>query len=210
MAYGLARCEIKRRPRLNSRAHSHNYGVRPVAGNSATFIMRTQRFTIATLTAVAVLLFYLFSPRPALQVQERVSGVKLYRVPVEEGDEFAIEFVHSVERTPVKEVFRIEKDRKIYLVETEYESFGAGLPTMPGEGEKSVLEGGKIRITGMRRKLDPFLVAVSPVPGHILTIGGEEVVLADLAKPGTGLHIEVAYEPAVVRFLGRRYEWMRR
>jgi hypothetical protein len=167
--------------------------------------MRTRKTTIVILIAAAVVLIPLFSPRLALQVEEMRSGVKLYQAPVKEGDEFSIEFVHSVERTPVKEVFRIEQDHNIYLVETEYESFGAGLPTMPYEGEESVLEGGKIRITGMRRKIEPFLVAVSPVPGHVLAVGGEETALASLAEPGTGLRIRVVREPAVVRFLGRRY-----
>ena len=172
--------------------------------------MRTHKFTIVILNVIAIVLVSFFFPCPALQIREMRSGVNLYRASVKEGDEFTIEFVHSIERTPVREVFRIENDYKIYLVGTVYESFGTGLPTTPDEGAELVLEGGKIRITGMHRKLEPFLVAVSPVPGHVLTVGGEEVALADLAKPGTGLWIRVVREPAVVRFLGRRYEWMRR
>lgn len=173
--------------------------------------MTIQKFLIAIVVVTAVvLLLPSFMPRFALQVEEMHSGVKVYQAPVKEGDEFIIEFVHSVERTPVREIFRIEQDRKIYLVETQYESFGAGLPTMPDEGEELVLEGEKIRITGMRRKLEPFLIAVSPVPGHVLTVGGEEIVLTSLAEPGTCLRIRVVSEPAVVRFPGRRYEWVRR
>lgn len=172
--------------------------------------MRILRRIIAVITMGAILLISLFFPRLTFRVEGMRSGVCLYQAPVKEGDEFTLEFVHSIERTPVKEIFRIEGDGKIYLVETEYESFGAGLPTMPDEGAKSVVEGGKIRITGMRREIEPFLVAVSPVPGHVLTVGGEEVVLASLAKPGTGLRIRVVREPLVAPFLGRRYEWMRR
>ncbi|NLB73349.1 MAG: DUF1850 domain-containing protein [Firmicutes bacterium] len=171
--------------------------------------MRVLRLIIVVIAAGTILWISLFSPRLTFKVEEMYSGVRLYQAPVKEGDGFVLEFVHSVERTPVKEVFRIERDGKIYLVETEYESFGAGLPTMPDEREESVVEGGKIRITGMRREIEPFLVAVSPVPGHVLTVGGEEVVLASLAKPGTGLRIRVVREPLLAPFLGRRYEWMR-
>jgi hypothetical protein len=173
-------------------------------------VMKIVRPAIVVITVGAILLIALFSPRLAFRVEEARSGARLYQVPVKEGDEFALEFVHSVQRTPVKEIFRIERDGKIYLVETEYESFGAGLPTMPDEGAQSVVEGGKIRITGMHREIEPFLVAVSPVPGHVLTVGGEEVVLVSLAKAGTGLRIRVVREPLVAPFLGRRYEWMRR
>jgi len=169
--------------------------------------MKSLKFIVVMLAiaAIAILCICLVSPSLTLQVREMHSGDRLYQARVKEGDRFAIEFVHSVERTPVKEVFKIGQDCTIYLVETEYESFGAGLPTMPGEGEESVLEGGKIRITGIRRKIEPFLVAVSPVPGHVLAVGGEETALASLAEPGTGLRIRVVREPAVVRFLGRRY-----
>jgi hypothetical protein len=172
--------------------------------------MRIPRLIIVIITVGVILWISLFSPCLTFKVEEMRSGVRLYQAPVKVGDRFALEFVHSVERTPVKEVFRIERYSKIYLIETEYESFGAGLPTMPDEGEQSVVEGGKIRITGMRREIEPFLIAVSPIPGHVLTIGGEEVVLASLAKPGTGLRIRVVREPRVAPFLGRRYEWMRR
>lgn len=182
-----------------------DYRGTPGRWRCAISVMKTHKSAIVILAAAAILLISFFSPRLTLRVQDMRSGVKLYQAPVKEGDEFTIEFVHSVERTPVKEVFRIEEDCNIYVVETEYESFGAGLPTIHDEGEESLFKEGKIRITGMRRKLEPFLVAVSPVPGHVLTVGGEEVVLASLAEPGTGLRISVVREPAVVRFLGRRY-----
>ena len=47
---------------------------------------------------------------------------------------------HSVQRTPVKEVFRID-GKRIYLVGTEYQSFGAGL--YAGCWSRVEVEGGK-------------------------------------------------------------------
>ena len=126
----------------------------------------------------------------------------------ERGGQIAIEFVHSVERTTCKEVFKKDRIARYTLLKTEYESFGAGLPHYAGEGEDQSLKA-KNRITGCAERLT-IPVAVSPVPGHVLTVGGEEVVLANLAQPGTGLRIRVMREPAVARFLGRRYECMRR
>ena len=161
---------------LTNRACSYNPEACPVFRNSATSTMRTQKYAIVILIIIVVFWASFFSPCPALQIQEMRSGVKLYRSSVKEGDEFTIDFIHSIERTPVREVFRVGEDYNIYLVGTVYESFGTGLPTMPDEGAKLVLQGGKIRITGMHRKLEPFLIAVSPVPGHVLTIGEERVV----------------------------------
>lgn len=173
-------------------------------------VMRIQRPAIL-LIAVGIVLLIVFLPTGlVLKVEEMRSPACLYQVPVREGDEFTLEFIHSVQRTPVKEVFRIDGKGSIYLIETEYQSFGAGLPTMPDVGAEVEVEGGKIRITGMRRKIDQFLVAVSPVPGHALTVGGEKVELASLAQPGTGLLIRVARERLLVAFVGRRYEWTRK
>lgn len=147
---------------------------------------------------------------PCLEVRDRRSGKLLHLAPVKVGEQFEVNFVHSVEQTPVREVFEVRRDLSIYLVETAYESFGAGLPTEPDEGAKFVVEGGKTRITGLDRRIGELLVGVSPVPGHVLKIREETMVLADLAEPGTGLRITVVREPAVIRIYGGGCKWTRR
>lgn len=52
----------------------------------------------------------------------------LFFFPEKELVEFAIVYDHSVARTEVKDVFTLEEG-EIRLLRTEYESFGAGLPT---------------------------------------------------------------------------------
>lgn len=162
--------------------------------------------SILALTLVAAAFIPMF---PALEVREWKSGRLLYLTPMRVGGKFEVNFVHSVEKTPVREVFRAERDLSIYLVETIYESFGAGLPTTPDEGAKLVVGGGKTRITGMNRRIGNLFLAVSPFPGHTLATGEETIVLADLARPGTGLGIKVVREPAVIRFFRGRCKWTR-
>ncbi len=146
---------------------------------------------------------------PALEVREQNTGKVLYMTPIAPGEQFEVGFVHSVERTPVREVFETGQDLSIYLVETVYESFGAGLPTMPDEQATLVVKGGVMRIIGLRRKIGRLFLAVSPVPGHELTVREQRVDLADLARPGTGLDIRVVREPGVTLFFGRRCRWTR-
>lgn len=159
---------------------------------------------VLTLILIAAAFIPVF---PALEVREWKSGRLLYLAPMRVGGKFEVSFVHSVEKTPVREVFRADRDLSIYLVETIYESFGAGLPTTPDEGAKLVVEGGKTRITGMNRRIGDIFLAVSPFPGHTLATGEETIVLADLARPGTGLGIKVVREPAVIRFFRGRCKW---
>lgn len=56
------------------------------------------------------------------------SWVVLKRFPVTPGDRLTLRFKHSVERTWVEEIFRVDERYRLVLEETRYESFGAGLP----------------------------------------------------------------------------------
>jgi len=145
----------------------------------------------------------------ALEVRESPLGPLLYFAPVSVGARFEVRFVHSVERTPVREVFAVGPDLAIYLVETVYESFGAGLPTTADKGARFVLDGGRMRITGLRRRIGELRLAVSSVPGHALTIPGETVVLANLAEPGTALTLRVVHAPAAAFLFRGRFWWKR-
>ena len=95
-------------------------------------VMRIQRPAIL-LIAVGIVLLIVFLPTGlVLKVEEMRSPACLYQVPVREGDEFTLEFIHSVQRTPVKEVFRIDGKGSIYLIETEYPIFRGGFAHYAG------------------------------------------------------------------------------
>ncbi len=146
----------------------------------------------------------------SLEVRAWRSGELLYRAPIASRERFEVSFTHSVERTPVVEVFEVGRDGGICLVETVYQSFGAGLPTEADEGARLILGGGKIRITGMKRRIGELIVAVSFVPGHALAVGTHRVLLAELASPGTALVVRAVRTPAVLSVLGGMGEWARR
>ncbi len=145
-----------------------------------------------------------------LEVRGWRTGRLLYSAPVRLQSRFEVRFVHSVERTPVREVFTAGPDLDIYLVETAYESFGAGLPTTADDGARFVLEDGKIRITGMHRRIGELVLCVSPLPRHALVLEGKTMMLADLAKPGTALSVKVVRASVLALLFRGRCWWMRR
>ena len=66
--------------------------------------------------------------------------------------QLTIDFIHSVQKTPVEEKLRVSPDcQKLELVETRYHSFGVGLPFLDSEGDFRQ-EGNDFVITGMNRK----------------------------------------------------------
>jgi hypothetical protein len=117
------------------------------------------------------------------------SGKVYGRWPVEEGTEFAIEFIHSVNQSPVRDVFEV-RGRRIWPVATVFSSFGAGMQSELGEGEKLIRdEDGTMRIVGFTRSFKSLAYIVGTVSDHILYIGDVEISLRD--QCGRNAHITV-------------------
>lgn len=97
-----------------------------------------------------------------------------------ESDEFAVTFVHSVNKSPVTDVY-IAKGKDIYLDRTIYYDFGAGVPTTLQEGQKLEFgDNGEMIISGYDMKIPDLLYIVGTVSDHTLTVGDEETSLRTL------------------------------
>ena len=109
------------------------------------------------------------------------------------GDVFSVEFIHSVNQSPVIDSFEIRSDG-IYGIKTVYYGFGAGVPTEVGEGQAlSYGEDGSMILSGFALKLDPLVYRVGTVSDHILTLpGGEQISLRDLC--GRNARVGFRYE----------------
>jgi hypothetical protein len=108
--------------------------------------------------------------------------------PVTEGEEFSVEFVHSVNNTPVTDTFAVSGD-EIWSVSTRFYGFGAGMQTDLEPGEHLVQDGDALIIAGMSRKFRELNFIVGTVSDHVLTIKGETISLRDLC--GRNAHINV-------------------
>ena len=117
------------------------------------------------------------------------SGREYARYAASYGDTFSVTFVHSVNRSPVSDIYEI-KDDGIYVEQTVYYNFGAGVQTELGEGEtRSYGEDGSMIVSGFDRKIEPLLYIVGTVSDHVLVINeGEEISLRDLC--GRSAHVE--------------------
>lgn len=106
---------------------------------------------------------------------------KMYAAyPVNEGDEFAVTFVHSVNRSPVTDVYEI-RGGAIYVTRTIYYSFGAGVQSQL-EPDQTLQYGadGSMIVGGFARRLGNLSYIVGTVSDHTLSIGGESVSLREL------------------------------
>jgi hypothetical protein len=125
---------------------------------------------------------------PLLSISDADSQAVYGTWPVTEGEEFSIEFVHSVNNTPVIDTFRIS-GADIRSVSTRFYGFGAGMQTDLEPGEHLEQDGDALVITGMNRKFRQLNFIVGTVSDHLLTIQGDIISLRDLC--GRNAHITV-------------------
>lgn len=134
---------------------------------------------VVVIIASSVFIYPILSS-PCLILRNGDTGKILAAYPVNEGDEFSVTFVHSVNQTPVTDVYQI-RDGAIYVTRTRYYSFGAGVQTQvePGQTLEYGADGSLI-VSGFERRMDSLSYIVGTVSDHILQIGGESVSLREL------------------------------
>lgn len=107
------------------------------------------------------------------------TGQMIMKVPVLEGESFQIHYIHSVDRLPVQETFKVNQGNLV-LDQVRWMSFGAGLGYM-GQGELKV-EGEWIIIEKMNRRLDSLPLRVGTIADHCLVYRGEEYPLRNYVE----------------------------
>jgi len=96
------------------------------------------------------------------------------------GDHFTIEYRHSSDHTPVRDLFRIGDDGEIVLIEESYQWYGAGLESHPDVGKTDF--SGKWTRVFVQRVFPRFLLRVGEVTDQIVTIHDRKVPLLSIAK----------------------------
>ena len=114
------------------------------------------------------------------------SGKVYDRKLIELNGEFSIEFIHSVNQSPVCETFRIEGN-EIKPASVRFYSFGAGMQTELEEGLRMNRDDDAFIITGFNSSFTELNYIVGTVSDHILYVNGERISLRDLC--GRNAHI---------------------
>ena len=154
---------------------------------------------IVLLVTAALLFFFVnftFINTKVLVIESEGKNIKqTLAVPQKK---FTLSYIHSVQKTPVYEVFEITKDNKLILRETAYSSLGVGLPFIEGEGH-FINEQGKFKLTGLDRDFTSIPIRVSPIPEHSIIIGEKTYPLLSLVAPDDLVKITAADRWMLVR-----------
>lgn len=139
----------------------------------------------AAIIALATVALFSVSIRPSfLVLTNDHSGETLLRTRLNEGETFTVSFIHSVNISPVSDIFQIQ-DGQIVLTASEFETFGAGMTTAlePGQTLIRLPEGG-MRIDGFDRVMSGLRYMIGHTTEHTLHIGSRQIPLTTLDAPG--------------------------
>ena len=126
--------------------------------------------------------------RRVLEIRDAASGRIYARRVLEEPEEFAIEFIHSVHQSPVQERFTVE-GTTIRPKSVRFYSFGAGMASDLEEGQTMSREGDALVISGFRVSYHELNYIVGTVSDHVLIIKDEHISLRELC--GRNAHISI-------------------
>ena len=142
------------------------------------------------LILILLLVFiYLLWPTKVLRASNFKTGEELKQWKVGDGDIFSIEYIHSVEQSPVIENFLID-NKDIILQDTYFHSYGAGLPaTTPYKTE--LTENG-IRVYDINLKIEDLIYRTSSQGReHKVIVGNKDYMFLDFSSHRTGVRFEL-------------------
>ncbi|WP_121744036.1 DUF1850 domain-containing protein [Natronorubrum halophilum] len=119
-----------------------------------------------------------------LVVTDADTGDRLLEVPVDEGDEVTLSYTHSVEKTPVQDIYAVD-GAELRADRMVFHSHGAGLPS--DEPIERTDDGFVVEGDGSYEEL---VVSPSPIAGHELVVDGERYDLVAQSEGSVVLSID--------------------
>ena len=134
-----------------------------------------------------------------LTLRNRDTGALYARYRMGEGGRFSVTFIHSVNQYPLTDTYEIE-NKHIYVEETVYSSFGAGVQTELNPGEvldkvyidRPDYKGWAMVVRNIHQNRDNVGYIVGTVSDHTLTVNEQEISLRDLC--GKNAAVRFNYE----------------
>lgn len=136
----------------------------------------------AAVMLIAVALFaFALAGRGTYLVLRNLQTDQVYaRYPVQPGETFSIQFKHSVNKTPVRDVYQITEDGQFHNFRCIYYGFGAGVQTQLEEGETLSYQDGAMVIDHIQKYMPQLTYSILPISTHVLRVGEEAVNLPEL------------------------------
>jgi hypothetical protein len=138
----------------------------------------------AGVLAIIAVFFFFYPFYPVLRITTVKTKRVLLCVKMNEGEEFILSFIHSVNKRPVYDTIRVQGN-SFLLVKSRFDSFGAGMPEGSHIGKDGWLE------WTVNRLVPELTLFVGWVANHSLHLKGQDIPLARLVEAGTLLSLRI-------------------
>lgn len=145
---------------------------------------------VVVLTAAVAVIFGIANSGTRLVICDRDTNKVYASYSVEQGEEFSISFIHSVNITEVTDVYYVD-GKTIVCDKCVYSSFGAGMPTEWEENWQVSYEGDKMTVSGLDIRQKAVTYIVGTVYDHVLHLGGENIVLNELCGKNAEITLKI-------------------
>lgn len=143
------------------------------------FILYASVISATAVVVALMIIFFNMLNLSQLVLRDTKTG-EIYGTYRLKSESFSVTFVHSVNKSPVTDIYEVH-DGEIIMTGTVYYGFGAGVPTeLEGDQTLTYGENGEMIISNMNLHIPDLVYVVGTVSDHVLTINGEEISLRDL------------------------------
>lgn len=143
--------------------------------------MLKKKYTILIIIIIIVIIIFFSLSVYTLELRSFSDGEVIFKRKVQPGNKFTLKYTHSVSLTPVWEIFIIDDNYQIVLIETDFLDHGAGLPYAAFGQEKFINEEGKFKIINMHRIIPtPFYYRIGAIRENIFYFKDKEINLSSL------------------------------
>lgn len=154
--------------------------------------MRPLTIILLVLIIALPIVYLLWPTQLALTLTQGKTNQVVFIEPMNVGNRFTIQFIHSIHKTPVIEEYFIDKQYNIVLDQITFETYGVGNPSSLEPGQTFTQKDGKYIIGNVNRVLPYFDQAIGQViANHQLIIGHKQIAFAEVSPPGSWVRIEV-------------------
>ena len=139
--------------------------------------------------AILLPLTFLFWNKDYLVAEH--DGNLLFAWTINEGERFEVAFMHSLNLSPIVDVFEWTADGMI-LRESHFQTLGGGTPT-PADfpGSELIHTETGFKLTGIDVPFGAFGILTQEIPNHRISFGEREVFLLELVGRGESVTIDV-------------------
>ena len=179
---------------------SSNINKQDAKGTDSISTFPLSKFKVLLLIIIILMIISLY-PVQVLYARDMMTEDELKSWLIPRDMTFSVKYIHSVERTPVWEIYSLNQD-EIILEETIFQSYGAGLPaTSPYDFD--IVEDG-FRLYNINLKMTDLIYRTGAVrANHELLIGDKSYPFLDFSKPTEGVKFETR-NMAFISYLARR------